>query len=120
METVTHAEFLATLIDRFGQDPMDWAFICPSCKDVATGADFKAALEAHPRESRGKPVVAEHVIGQECIGRSLGALNAADGAWGGRGCNWTAYGLFAGPLYVMVSTSERPVPSFHIAESVPA
>lgn len=72
----THAEFLATARDRFGDDPAAWAFTCPNCGDIATGADFGDAA---------------HIgLGQECIGRTVD----------GRGCDWTANGLFSGPCAV--------------------
>lgn len=112
---VTHAEFIATLIERFGEHPSKWAFVCPSCGDVATGDDFREALIEHPRIRRdGTTTEAAHILGQECIGRTLGALSVSDDEWTGRGCTWVAYGLFRGPLFVELDGHE--VPSFHIAE----
>lgn len=96
--TLTHAEFLAEASERFGKDPADWAFLCPRCGDTATGADFRAALEERPREHQGKPVGPFDVLGQECIGRSLGALEGT----ATRGCNWVAYGLFPAPWEVVM------------------
>jgi hypothetical protein len=85
---LTHAEFLAEAKERFGEDPLDIAFQCPSCGDVATIRDF-------PEDRRGR-------AGQECIGRSLGALEAHDthSTYSGRGCTWAAYGLICGPWAV--------------------
>lgn len=117
-ETITHAEFLATLRERFGDSPADWAFVCPACKDIATGADFfRAALEAHPRERRGKPVNAAELLGQECIGRALGALLVQSDKYKGRGCDWCAYGLIGGPLGVEMADGSV-VRSFNIATAV--
>ena len=113
-QTITHTEFIATLVERFGDSPADWAFVCPQCKDIATGADFKAALAEHPRERRGEAVTASDLLGQECIGRTLGALVSA-GQWSGRGCDWCAYGLIGGPLGVEMPDG-RIVSSFNIAE----
>lgn len=113
-ETITHAEFLATLRERFGPDPADWAFECPSCGDVATGDDFKAALAEHPRTRRGEPVNAADILGQECIGRTLGALSREE--YHGRGCDWCAYGLIGGPLGVEMPDG-RVVRSFTIAQA---
>lgn len=94
---LTQAELLAELRQRFGDDPMGWAFKCPRCGDIATGRDFREALEAHPHQHRsGEPVTASDVLGKECIGRTLGALGA-NGKYTGRGCDWTAHGLFRGP-----------------------
>jgi hypothetical protein len=81
--TLTHEEFLAEAKELFGSDALDIAFECPSCGDVAAIRDF-------PAENRGR-------AGQECIGRSLGALK--DG-YEGRGCGWAAYGLICGPWTV--------------------
>jgi hypothetical protein len=95
---LTQAELLAEARARFGDDPLKWAFICPSCGDIANGEDFSTALTEHPRKRKdGEPVIASDVVGQECIGRTLGALDKSDDEYTGRGCTWTAYGLFCGP-----------------------
>jgi hypothetical protein len=96
--TLTQAELVAEATERFGADPLAWAFRCPSCGDIATGADFRDALAENPRRHRsGAAVIASDVVGQECIGRSLGALEKGNGKYAGRGCDWAAYGLFGGP-----------------------
>ncbi|MGA5208987.1 VVA0879 family protein [Streptomyces pseudogriseolus] len=99
--TLTQDELLAEARARFGDDPMKWAFLCPSCGDVATGQDFAEALAEHPRTHHrtGDPVIASGLIGQECIGRTLGALDKRQ-TYTGRGCDWAAYGLFGGPWTV--------------------
>lgn len=115
MTTITQDELLAELRHRFGDDPMDWAFVCPSCKDVATGSDFKQALADHPRTHKdGSKVMASDVLGQECIGRTLGVLDRPKTKemedsrnWGGRGCNWVAYGLFRGPVIVTTADGKE-------------
>lgn len=90
---LTQAELVAEARDRFGDDPLNIAFECPSCGDVATIRDFPA----DKREGAG----------QECIGRSLGALKgpaATDGGRGEapRGCDWAAYGLIRGPWEIVM------------------
>jgi len=95
----THAEFLDEAKRRFGQDPLDIAFICPACGDVA-------ALREFTPDNRGR-------AGQECIGRSLGALS--DPQWTGRGCNFAAYGLIPGP-WAIVMDDGREVRSFPLAD----
>lgn len=88
---------------RFGDDVQTWAFICPSCQDVACANDFRAALKEHPRTHKdGSPVEIHELLGKECIGRTLGALRKDAGPYTGRGCNWTAYGLFQGPWEVVM------------------
>lgn len=100
------AELIAEATARFGDDPLNWAFTCPTCGDVADGHDFREALAAHPRERKGKPVIASDLVGQECIGRTLGV--------GKHGCNWTAYGLFSGP-WEIVMPDGRIAPAFPLA-----
>lgn len=111
----TQAELLAEATARFGEDPKKFAFICPSCKDVASIQDFIDA-GADPG-----------LAGQECIGRSLGALARGkkpgkDGiVRGSRGCDWCAYGLFRGPWLITMPAEgdkpERQVGSFALAEA---
>lgn len=105
----TQDELVAELTARFGADHKQWAFICPACKDVATAADFHAALASVGREDE----YASSHIGQVCIGRILGALNR-DSEYTGRGCDWAAFGLFRGPEFVIMPDG-REVPSFAIA-----
>jgi hypothetical protein len=99
---LTQAALVAEATERFGADPLKWAFICPSCKDVANGEDFSKALAEHPRTHNrsGETVIASDIVGQECIGRTLGALTKGRGKYTGRGCDWAAYGLFAGPWQI--------------------
>ena len=117
MTTRTHKEFLNELKSRFGSDPMRWAFKCPACKDIATGADF---LKAAKERGIGDPgTYASARLGQECIGRTLGALSTDQGKeYRGRGCDWAAYGLFSGPDFVEIPNGDgttRKVPTFEIA-----
>lgn len=118
-DAFTHERFLSTLRERFGEHARNWAFACPNCGDVATGLDFRAALADHPRTRRdGEPVIASDIMGQQCIGRTLGALTK--GEYTGRGCDWAAGGLFSGPIYVELpptgeESEPRWVPSFRIA-----
>lgn len=97
----TQAELLAMAQKRFGEDPTQWKFICPACNDIATPQDFIDA-GADPQ-----------LVGQECIGRSLGAL-AKPEPTNERGCNWCAYGLFRGP-WIIVLPDGKEVGSFKLA-----
>jgi len=97
--------------ERFGDDPMQWAFRCPNCDDVATLAEFVAA-GADPGRT-----------GQECIGRSLGALTKPS-ATNRRGCDFSAYGLIPGPWEIVFPADvrrDRPEPysvrSFPLADA---
>ena|SRR5690349_18648179 len=111
---LTQAELLTEARARFGDDPLKWAFICPSCGDTANGEDFQKALAEHPRTNlrTEKPVIASDIVGQECIGRTLGALSKK--AYKGRGCDWAAYGLFAGPWEIALPNG-RTAHSFALA-----
>jgi hypothetical protein len=111
---LTQNELFTEAVARFGDDPMKFAFKCPTCGDVATLQDFKDA-GASPEQA-----------GQECIGRTLGALKKEHGPGGkkytGRGCDWVAYGLFRGPWEIVLpAEGERPERSmwgFALAEAV--
>ncbi len=105
--TLTQAELLEELAERFGPDRWRWAFRCPACDDVATAADFRDA-GADPGR-----------VGRECIGRHLGALGGGpDGgrATASRGCDWAAYGLLRGP-WTIVMPDGKELPSFAIADA---
>ena len=104
---LTQDELRAELEERFGPDPMEWAFVCPHCGDVATGGDFRRALDS--RGQVGESVSAR--LGQICIGRVLGILDLPAREahlWTGRGCDWTAFGLFRGPWIVQIPKEDHP------------
>lgn len=88
---LTQAELWAEARERFGADSRDWAFECPGCGDVATAREFIAAA-----------ALGASLVGQECIGRQLGALDKTGKPYTGRGCDWAAYGLFHGPWEVVM------------------
>lgn len=118
---LTQEQLRAEARARFGDNPLDWAFRCPHCGDVATGNDFSKALTENPRTHRdGSKVSVSDIIGQECIGRLLGALNGPAGTDGGRGeasrgCDWVAYGLLCGPWEVVLADG-RSMWAFPLAE----
>lgn len=107
----TQDELTAEMTARFGPDHKQWAFICPSCKDTATAQDFKDVLTANGSDDN--PF--QH-LGQICIGRLLGVLKREQpkGGYTGRGCDWTAFGLFRGPEFVIMPDGHE-VASFPIA-----
>lgn len=103
-QKITQADLYDMLVERFSEDPMTWAFTCPTCGTTTTGLEMRQALEANPRTRRdGEPFTASDILGQECIGRTLGALHVPEAQWKGPGCTWVAFGLFRGPWEV-----ERP------------
>lgn len=111
----TQAELLAEAKRRLGDDPLNFAFICPNCKDVATIREFKAARHENHRDDSdctGHPELA----GLECIGRLLGALRGRQKDWKGRGCDWCAYGLIPGPWSIVLPDG-REMSSFRLADA---
>lgn len=113
---LTQAELMDEAKRRFGTDPLQWAFKCPNCGDVATLGDFQqVGIDA------GR-------AGQECIGRHLGTLQRPPGTdpkeYASRGCDWSAYGLIPGPWEIVLSADddsqpERSLWAFPLAEAVP-
>ena len=82
---------------------------------VATAGEFVQALKDHPRIDRtGDPVTASAILGQECIGRTLGLLVPGAKSEDNRGCDWAAYGLIPGPLKVLLP-NDQVVRSFPVA-----
>lgn len=79
---MTHAEWLAEAEKRFGKDPMNWKFVCPSCGHVASVADWKAA---------GAPSTAAAF---SCVGRWLTKAKDAFTDKGKGPCNYAGGGLF--------------------------
>lgn len=111
--TLTIDELWAEARAAFGEDPLNWAFVCPGCKDVATGADFRKALEDRPRQlPNGNLAQHSDFLSQECIGRTLGALSKG---YNGRGCTWAAYGLLPGPWQVTFPHLDKPRSCFALA-----
>jgi hypothetical protein len=84
---ITQDELVAMARERFGDDPQNWAFQCPQCGDIATAKDFPEG---------GKQ------LGQICVGRVLGALTRGAPKYTGRGCDWCAFGLFRGPVEIVM------------------
>jgi len=110
MEQVKHADWLVEAKKRFGDDAMDWKFVCPSCGHIARIQDWKDA---------GAP---EGAVAFACLGRYIGdPAVAADKAFkrAGGPCNYTGGGLFGlNPISVeMENGTERR--TFAFAEATP-
>jgi hypothetical protein len=80
--TVSLEEFHATARARFGNDPMGWRFVCPSCGHIAAVRDWKGA---------GAP---EGAVAFSCVGRWLGADGDRTFRRQGGPCNYAGGGLF--------------------------
>jgi hypothetical protein len=83
---LTREEWEAKGRELFGEDQSKWRFVCPACGREASMASTRDDhVDALPRLRERN-----YRIEQECIGRHLPGV----------GCNWAAYGLFRGPLFV--------------------
>jgi hypothetical protein len=81
--SMTHAAWRAEAVRRFGEDELEWAFVCPVCKHVAKVRDWKKA---------GAPVTA---VAFSCVGRWMPDAKDAFSVPEGSGpCNYTGGGLF--------------------------
>lgn len=85
-----HADWIAEAGRRFGKDGMKWQFVCPSCKHVASVADYKEA---------GAP---QGAVAFSCVGRWLS--KASDAFSGKPGpCNYAGGGFIGiNPIIVFL------------------
>lgn len=81
-------EWEAAGAEKFGPDMTKWAFECPSCGNVMSVEKARADFP----ELKGCGWAA----GQECLGRYSPKILRPDGTR----CDWAAYGLFRGPVFV--------------------
>jgi hypothetical protein len=104
---ITHADWLAEGERRFGKNPSDWKFVCPSCGHIQAIGDFRQY-----KERGATPATAA----QLCIGRFTGAEGAFDPAKH-KPCNYTVNGLLclAKTVVVMDDGVEQAV--FDFAEA---
>lgn len=89
MTVMTIEEWLAEGHRLFGDDRMQWKFVCPSCGHIASVQDWKDA--GAPREC----------VAFSCIGRFLPNCHEAFGGPESGPCNYAGGGLFAiNPIHV--------------------
>lgn len=96
MRTITCEEWKAEGAALFGDNQMDWRFVCPVCHHVASVADWYSLGAA------GKSMVAF-----SCVGRlNAGSSEAFSGKPGP--CNYAGGGLFGmNPVTVILEDNER-------------
>ncbi len=102
----THEEWTAEANRRFGTDPFEWKFVCPSCGNVATSNDFL------PFKDVG--ATTESVTSQ-CIGRFTGAQGAFDPATF-KPCNYAGFGLIRLSPVRIITDGGREIHCFAFAE----
>lgn len=96
LRTLSLDEWRAEAVSRFGEDAKKWVFVCASCGEKQTLADFIAAGIESP----------ETKAFFSCIGRYVK----------GRGCDWTLGGLFQIHHTEVINENGDPVPVFEFAE----
>ena len=77
---MTLAEWRAEGTRRFGDDPMKWKFVCPSCGHVAAVEDWQNAGAG------------EGEVAFSCVGRHI--KNAGEAFGKKQPCNYAGGGLF--------------------------
>lgn len=99
---ITHAEWKAEGLRRFGADLNAWRFVCPCCKHVASIGEWRAAGAGDGEAAFS------------CIGRRVGAKRQAFGDGPGP-CNYAGGGLFQlNPVHV--DCGDAVIQAFAFAE----
>ncbi len=80
MDAITVEEWRAEAVRRFGEDPLLWRFVCPSCGHVAAVKDWKDA---------GAP---DNTAAFSCVGRYTKARGEILGKE--QPCNYAGGGMF--------------------------
>jgi len=105
VRTYSHADWKAEAVRRFGDHPMRWRFVCPSCGHVASVADWKAA---------GAP---DGAVAFSCVGRYTGSTKEIFDKTGGP-CNYTGGGFFGlNPVRVELDGQAHSVFDFADSEA---
>ena len=79
-------EWLDEAKQRFGEDALQWKFVCPACGHINCGQEFiDKGVTNDANEAVNKAYC-------ECIGRYIGKGSPKKGD--DSGCNWVAFGLF--------------------------
>ena len=106
-EQLTHAEWVAEAKSRFGENPLGWKFVCPSCGHVASVEEWRAAGAS------------EGAVAFSCIGRQASERGIAASAafrHNGGPCNYTGGGLLRlNPVLVDFMDGTEPRPTFEFA-----
>jgi len=108
---MTYSEWKAEGQRRFGENKLNWRFVCPSCGHIASVQDWRDA---------GAP---DGAVAFSCLGRYIGdGKEAADRAFkhAGGPCNYTGGGLFGlNPVEVDFEDGSESMRAFAFAEMMP-
>lgn len=102
---MTHDEWTAEAVRRFGDDYMRWRFVCPSCGHVASVQDWKDA---------GAP---ESAVAFSCVGRWAGGDPEKTFMKQGGPCNYAGGGLIRLNPVVVESEGGKVTRVFAFAEA---
>ena len=101
---LTREQYFAEAVKRYGKDSANWKFRCPSCGNVMTVAEYRAAAKASGQECEG-------MIAFSCIGRlmpSPAQMCEKDKGF----CNYAGGGLFRlNPIQVLGDDPDDKEPS---------
>lgn len=96
-------EWRAMAVSLFGENPMDWRFVCPACGHVATVAEW---CKHHAPEG---------AVAFSCVGRWSGAKREAFGDGEGP-CNYAGGGLICvNPVHVSDPAATKDLFVFQFA-----
>jgi len=105
LKKVPKDEWLAEAKKRFGDDPLNWKFVCPSCGHIQSCVDFR------PYKDKGADPNDAYF---SCIGRFDGHMKTSMLS-GESPCNYTLGGLFVLATTVVVLEDGRQLPVFEFA-----
>ena len=98
-------EWRAEAVKRFGDNPMNWKFVCPSCGHIQSVSDFR------PFKDKGATTNDAYF---NCIGRFDGHLRTP--MLSGQGpCNYSLGGLICLATTVVTGNDGRSLPVFEFA-----
>lgn len=108
---MTYKEWLAEGEKRFGKDPMNWKFVCPICKHVASTRDYKDAGAKSDN------------VGFSCVGRWIKGSRDAFGTPKNNKrpgpCDYAGGGLFKLNPIAVVHEDGKEILAFAFAEPDP-
>lgn len=109
MKTVTLDEFHEALRAQGVSSHEHFAFKCPMCETLQSGADLIAAGAGENFDG------VEQYIGYSCIGRWTGKKFSKHSKGGGVGCDWTLGGLFQVHKLEVITPDGKHRPRFELA-----
>ncbi|MBN2392089.1 MAG: hypothetical protein JXR84_15285 [Anaerolineae bacterium] len=102
LRVLSYDDWIAEGTELFGDDKLQWEFVCPACGHIQKPIDFKPYQDAGANPSSAA---------QSCIGRFDGHMHVDMGT--GNPCNYTAGGV----KVVFPDGHENPVFGFNYSET---